>query len=233
MGNAPEVLENGGRRLKRLKSTACEPDTPAGRIIAYLQRHGSASVKDLVSALGVTTNAVRQQLTQLQTGGWVTSKLCRRGVGRPYRRYLLTDEAKKEISSRVNDLLIPLYRQLAQDPNSEANKQLLSLLKAEMIRRYSETMESGTTLEGRLNALARKMEEDGLQAEVIREGDVVLLQVYACPYYSLAREGDAICRISRDAMAQVLGIPVEKARCKVDEHTFCCFRVRSNAERQK
>ncbi len=211
--------------MKRLKSTALNPATPSGKIVAYLQRHGSASVRELEDALKVTTNAVRQQLTQLQTNGWVFSKICRKGVGRPYNRYYLTDEAKYALSSSASDLLVSLYRQIAQEPDTEASRRLLTVLGEEIERWYREAMGSGHTLEERLLALAQKMRDDGLQAEVVREGEEILLRVYACPYYSLAREGDVICRMSKEAMARVLGVPVEKTRCRAEDHSFCCFKV--------
>jgi len=219
--------------LKRLRNTALNPATPSGRIVAYLQRHGSASVRELEDALGVTTNAVRQQLTQLQTDGWLFSRLCRGGVGRPYNRYYLTDDAKRMLSSGASDLLLSLYRQIAREPESETSKQLLSILEREMLRWYGEAMGPGTSLEERLQALAQAMEADGLQAEVVREEDGLLLRVYACPYYSLAREGEIICRMSKKAMSTALGVPVEKSRCRVDEHTFCCFRVRAGKEEKR
>ncbi len=213
--------------LARLKNTALNPGTPSGKIVAYLQRHGSASVRELEDALGVTTNAVRQQLTQLQTNGWIFAKLCRRGVGRPYHRYYLTDEAKRVLSSGASELLVSLYRQIASDPSSEISQRLSSILESEMVRWYREAMEPGGSPEERLRALARRMVADGLQAEVTQEGDTLSLRVYACPYYSLAREGEVICQMSKKAMSLVLGVPVEKTRCTVEEHTFCCFRVRT------
>ena len=41
-------------------------ESPAGKILDYLQRNGEATVKDLEELLGISTTAVREHLTHLQ-----------------------------------------------------------------------------------------------------------------------------------------------------------------------
>ena len=57
-------------------------ESPAGKILAHLQRHGEATVKDLEELLQISTTAVREHLTHLQAKDMLATRLVRRGPGR-------------------------------------------------------------------------------------------------------------------------------------------------------
>ena len=63
--------------------------TPAGDILTFIQRNGSATVKELEDVLGVSTTAVREQLTHLTNQVLITTNKIRQGPGRPLYRYIL------------------------------------------------------------------------------------------------------------------------------------------------
>ena len=65
---------------------------PAGadRMLGILKRRGPQRAADLASALGVTAEAVRQQLLQLAQAELVSSEAPKRGVGRPSQVWSLS-----------------------------------------------------------------------------------------------------------------------------------------------
>ena len=63
------------------------------RILEYLQRNGTATVKELGQLLGLTSTGIRQHLTVLERDGLVAVREERGRVGRPNLVYSLTDEA--------------------------------------------------------------------------------------------------------------------------------------------
>ena len=75
--------------------TPYTPDTQAGKILAYLQRHGEATVKDLEELLGISTTAVREHLTHLEVKDLLSTRLVRNGPGRPRLVYFLTARAQE------------------------------------------------------------------------------------------------------------------------------------------
>src|SRR5215212_6282278 len=77
-----------------MAATLFTSESPAGKILAYLQRHGEATVKQLEELLGISTTAVREHLTHLEAKDLVTAKLVRRGPGRPHALYFLTATAQ-------------------------------------------------------------------------------------------------------------------------------------------
>ena len=79
--------------------------SPAGQILKLLQQQGALSIKDIEVALGVTTNAVRQQITALLAEGFVTATTVREKRGRPHAIYSLTDNGQALFARGYADLV--------------------------------------------------------------------------------------------------------------------------------
>src|SRR5260370_4391464 len=85
------------------------PTTIAGRstrmeVLELLRRKGHASAETIASDLGVTANAVRQHLTNLERDGFVVSHPERRRRGRPSLLFSLTERADSVFPKRYGQL---------------------------------------------------------------------------------------------------------------------------------
>src|SRR3979411_3135813 len=88
------------------------PDVPlmiAGRstrmeVLELLRRKGRCSAETIASDLGVTPNAVRQHLTNLERDGLVVSHPERSGRGRPSLLFSLTERADSVFPKRSPNL---------------------------------------------------------------------------------------------------------------------------------
>ena len=85
------------------------PTTIAGRstrmeVLELLRRKGDASAETISSDLGVTPNAVRQHLTNLEREGFVVSHPERRRRGRPSLLFSLTERADSVFPKRYGQL---------------------------------------------------------------------------------------------------------------------------------
>ncbi len=211
-----------------MRSMALDYDTPSGRIIYYLQRHGSASVKELREALGVTTNAVRQQLMQLQAEGVVDAKLHRKGVGRPFYVYYITEEAKHMLASRTGDLLVSVYRKVVENPESALARSFFSEVEEELVQEYRQAAAGMKDTRSKLEAIVQHFKAEGLQVELEEQDGELAILFFTCPYYSLAKEdkNKTICHVSRKALAEALGVSVQRGHCG-EKGMFCCFRITS------
>src|SRR3982750_520500 len=69
-------------------------DTTRGRVLLLLCR-GSRTVNELMDELGVTDNAVRAQLANLQADGLVRQVGLRQGTRKPHNDYELTPKARQ------------------------------------------------------------------------------------------------------------------------------------------
>lgn len=208
-------------------------ESPAWRILEYLQRNGAATIKELEDVLGVTTTAVRQQLQALQADGYVERSRVHSGVGRPHHAYSLTAKAHGLFSSRYDDLAVTLLEEVLALEGEERAGQLLNRVGSRLAARYAPLVRSGD-LEERVLQLAQALNARGVLTDVTREADdVFVLQTFNCPYHDLAHEHRDICDMDEKFMREVLGSDVNLHKCIMDGHPSCSFVVNQKVKHNR
>src|SRR5258708_22574247 len=104
------------------------PDVPlmiAGRwtrmeVLELLRRRGRSSAETIAGDLGVTPNAVRQHLTNLERGGFVVSHPVRSGRGRPSLLFSLTERADSVFPKRYGQLATMVLQEVQEMGGPEA-----------------------------------------------------------------------------------------------------------------
>lgn len=177
-------------------------DSPASKILRHLQRHGDASVRELEGVLGVSTTAVREHLTNLQTRGMVDTTLQRSGPGRPKLLYSLTPAAQSQFPKAYDTFVSMLLRELALRNGPEQLDVLLEAVGARLAEEYQGQV-SGEELQERLDGLRVALEARSIPVEIQPSGGG--FSVFACPYLDVAQEHAAVCRMERRMMETVLG----------------------------
>jgi predicted ArsR family transcriptional regulator len=199
--------------------------TPAWKILEYLQRHGSASIKELEEHLGVTTTAVRQQLQALQASDYVERQSVHAGVGRPHHEYSMTSQAQELFSCHLDELALSLLEELMALAGKETTERLLSRVSSRLAAQYLGSVEAGD-LSKRVEQLVDALSARGVLADMsINDEDVIMLQTYNCPYHELAQEHRDICDMDEKFMREVLGSDVNLSECMLDGHHRCTFVV--------
>jgi len=87
-------------------------DTSRGRIVSLLQR-GPLTVDDIAAKMGLTTNAVRVQITGMERDGVVQRAGQRPGTTRPSSIFELTSEVEQLLSRAYIPFLTRLVRVFA------------------------------------------------------------------------------------------------------------------------
>ena len=100
-------------------------ESPLWQVIEYLQRNGSATIKELEDLLGVTTTAVRQHLTTLQVEGYIERRVVHSGVGRPHHAYFTTPKVQELFACQCDDLALTLLQEVFHLEGQERALQLL------------------------------------------------------------------------------------------------------------
>jgi predicted ArsR family transcriptional regulator len=177
-------------------------DSPAGKILTYLQRYGEGSVKELEEVLGVSTTAVREHLTHLQARELVATRLVRRGPGRPHLVYFLTPQAQELFPKQYDTLINLLLREITSQDGPDRMQHILDAVGTRLAEEYRSQV-SGADLAERLAGLQRALEARGIPAEVGPTGTE--FEVFACPYLEVAHEHAGVCAMERRMLEQVLG----------------------------
>ncbi len=199
-------------------------ESPATAVIRLLQRRGSASIKEIEAELGVTTTAVRLQLSNLQAEGLVSARLVREGVGRPHYEYFLTEKARSIFACYCDELALSLYEELLADVGVAKVRELLRRVRDRLAARYAGQVQ-GTVLDQRVERLVSVLGEKGILTDVEPHPDGFILKEYNCPYHDLAQDHREICEMEQEMMARLLDADVSLVQCMMDGHAGCQFNV--------
>jgi len=199
------------------------PESGAGKIVEYLQRHGEGSIKDFAALLDVSATAVREHLVHLQADGLVVARAERRGPGRPRLVYGLSEKAQSLFPKQYDRLISQLLRELIALEGPDKVEQILDRVSQRLAGEYSDRMQ-GTDVPVRLGELRRLLEQRGVPAEVAPEGDGIRL--FACPYYDVAHLHPQVCSMERQMIEYVLGEKLDLQNSIRDGAHSCNFTVR-------
>ena len=210
-------------------ATSFSSETPTGKILAHLQRHGEATIKDLESVLGVTTTAVREHLANLQTQELVTTKLIRRGPGRPRLAYSLTQKAHRMFPKAYDSLINTLLHEIIRREGSENLQTLLDAVGSRLANEYRDQI-SGEEISERLTTLRTALESRGIPTEIQGTGDG--FQMFACPYHDVAQEHPGVCMMEQRMLEEILGESIQIKSTIREGHHSCKFHVATSKANQ-
>src|SRR3977135_3688100 len=99
-------------------------------VLELLRREGRCSTETISSDLGVTPNAVRQHLTNLERDGLVVSDPERSGRGRPFLLFSLTERADSVFPKRYGQLATMVLQEVQEMGGPEALDEVFSRVAA-------------------------------------------------------------------------------------------------------
>jgi DeoR family suf operon transcriptional repressor len=198
--------------------------SPAGEVLIRLQRHSTATIKELEDALGVTATAVRQQIASLMADGFIGQEIERAARGRPKHVYSLTPKGRALFPHHYDEFTNSLLREILITEGPEKMHALLGRMSQRLAAQYERQL-TGLASVARAAKLTELLNAKGILTEIRFEPDGIVFHEYSCPYYELARENRAICDMEEGMIAHAMQQPVELVSCILDGHHGCQFRI--------
>lgn len=198
--------------------------SPALEILRLIQQRGPQSIKSLEAELGVTTNAVREQIQNLLADGLILAEKERRATGRPAYVYSLTEKAQRLFPQAYDMLLKLLIEEIVQREGADNTQQLLNAVG----ERMADGMTSGgksTDLREQLESITTALARQGMPITILEQDEAVTLHSWSCPYISLARETEGVCQMEQHMLERALGTRVTIDERLIDGHAHCRFMV--------
>ncbi len=199
------------------------------RIIDLLKRSGSCTTTALAEALGVTTQAVRPPLADLEDRGLVVAETITTGErGRPPLGWALLPRAIELFPDRHRDLTLQLMDSLRSVLGEDALADVL----LERARRQKVAIEAqipeGSDVASRVEVLARVRCEQGYMAEITTDDDSLLLTEHHCPVCAAATSCQGMCANELDLFEDIIGPDgsVERVRHLLSGDERCVYRIR-------
>lgn len=204
--------------------------TAQRRIVDHLKRSRPSTTADLATALGVTTQAVRPQLAELEERGLVTAETLSTGTrGRPPVGWALSPLAIDLFPDRHGDLTVELIEAMRAALGDDGLEAVLAERDRVQLAGLDAAMPADADVASRVGVLARRRTEQGYMAEVVADGDDLLLVEHHCPVCAAATTCQGLCANELDLFRAAVGpdAEVERTQHLLSGDERCVYRIRT------
>jgi DeoR family suf operon transcriptional repressor len=200
-------------------------ETSRGRIAALLQR-GGLTAEEMASQLGLTTNAVRAQLSGMERDGLVRRAGQKRGSTRPSHVFALTAEVEQLLSGAYVPLLTHLVRVFAGNLPPDQLKKIMRQSGKSLAAEFAATRHPSGSLDARVKVANELLKGQlGAVTTVARKNGGFLIRGVACPLAAITNKHPSVCLVMESFVQEIVGVPVREC-CDRTERPRCCFEVK-------
>ena len=208
----------------------------ADNVLFLLKTRGPQTAQKLAELLDLTSMGARRQLEAAQEKGLAAFEDVADKVGRPSRRWHLTDAGHARFPDRHADLTLQMINQVRALFGEEGMDKLIAAREKESEAVYSAALagvqvvapEAGV-LAGRVRALAQARDAEGYMAETeeLPDGSHLLIENH-CPICAAATSCQGFCRSELQVFQRVLGdgCEVERAEHLLSGARRCVYVIR-------
>lgn len=212
---------------RKLKGAQGEP--PPSALLELLKRCGPLTMRALAAELGITYEAVRQQVAELLLSGWIARDAQSQAPdgqrGPASRRYRLSEAAEHLFPKHYDALSSEVLQHVLDSFGGEALVQILRKMTDARVRRFAPRLKS-MGLKEKLKTLCSLYEDKDAYMEVEWRADGPALIERNCPFLNVAQQHPALCSVSVNTLERLLGHKVVREQRFQAGHGRCVFRVR-------
>ncbi|MBV9440353.1 MAG: helix-turn-helix domain-containing protein [Candidatus Eremiobacteraeota bacterium] len=199
-------------------------ESTRGKIVAALRERPSASAHDLAELVGVSPNAIRQQLVVLERDGLVAGRSVRRGRTKPTVEFSLTAAADRYFPQQYGKMLNAVLREIRAAGGDEAVQAVFERVGRRTAERLEPRVAAAST-EARIATVADALRAGGVAVGVRRRDDETLvLEERSCPYAAVVAEHPEACtaihtildRVAPGAATQVESLATGGSACRFE-----------------
>ena len=199
---------------------------PRGQILVELKRTEPLAAKELAARLGLSLNAVRHHLKELEAEGVVEYVREHRGVGAPAFAYRLSVQGQGLFPRRYQETLSLILDQVAERDGRGAAVAMLERHLERLAERLKAEL-AGLTPEQRMERITRMREDDGYMAEWHPAGPgEAMLREHNCAIHAIAEQYPEICVAEKKLYEVLLGATVERRSHILGGCTACEYHMR-------
>ncbi len=190
------------------------PQLPAhkglrGEVLGELKRAQPLTAKQLAEKLGVSLNAIRHHLKELEVAALIVYGREQRGVGAPTFAYRLSAAGEALFPRAYEATLNELLDRMAEKAGRGTAVELLEDHYRELTRRVLAQLD-GRSASERVALVARLMNEQGYMAEWQEAAGAFRLAEHNCAIRAVAERFPEVCAAEQQFLRDVLGAAVER-----------------------
>lgn len=180
-----------------------------GDVLLELKRDQPLTAKQLAQKLGVSVNAIRHHLKELQAESLIAYGREQRGVGAPTYAYRLSGAGEALFPRAYEATLTQLLERVAERAGRPAAVELLEDHYRELTRKALAQLEGADASE-RVDLVARLMSEQGYMAEWHESAGTFRLAEHNCAIRAVAERFPEVCAAEERFLRDALGGVVER-----------------------
>ena len=180
-----------------------------GEILLEVKKAQPLTAKELGDIFGVSANAVRRHLKELEAEGLVVYGREQRGTGAPTYAYVLSPDGEALFPKQYEQALTRLIGRVVENGGRQAAIAVVEEQYADLRRRLA-GVDDGSTPFDRLKTVAGVMEEAGFMAESSEKDGEVRLAVHNCVLHAVANCLPEVCETELRFLKEALGARVER-----------------------
>ena len=197
---------------------------PRGTVLIQLKRGYRLTAKEVAARLGMSLNAVRHHLKELEADGLVEYERQHRGVGAPTFAYRLSAAGEALFPRRYEATLTELLDYVVRRDGRASAVEVLEA-RYEALARRLEAELAGATPSERMAAVARLLSDEGYMAEGTASSVSGTLIEHNCAVQAVAERFPEICAAEARFLAAALGAEVDRRGHILSGCSACEYRV--------
>lgn len=200
------------------------------QVLVALKRSQPRTAKDLAVQLGVSPNAVRHHLKELEAETLVSYGREQRGVGAPTFAYRLTPQGEALFPRRYEETLTELLERVSEQQGREVAVALFVDHYADLTRRLEAEL-ADVSPARRLDVVTRVLSDGGYMAEWNGgpEDNGFRLAEHNCALRAVAERFPEICAAEEQFLQRVLAATVERRQHIVGGCNACEYAITFDA----
>jgi DeoR family suf operon transcriptional repressor len=183
------------------------------------------TAKELASRLGISLNAVRHHLKELEAEGLIEYERQHRGVGAPAFAYRLSAAGYALFPRRYEATLTELLDYVVRREGRASAVAVLEARYQALTRRVQEELAGATPAE-RMASIARLLSYEGYMAEGSASSGTGTLIEHNCAIQAVAERFPEICAAEAKFLAAALGAEVNRREHILSGCSACEYQVR-------
>ncbi len=197
-------------------------------ILNLLLKQGQAKAQALAEMLGISPQAIRRHLKDLQDEGLILHEAVQAGMGRPNLIYQLSQAGRDQFPDRYETFAVSLLDALADSIDKAQFNDILRKQWERKALEYREQVGQGS-LQERLARLVALRQAEGYMAEyhaLEAEQPQYVITEYNCAISHIAESFPTVCGHELEMFALALeGCKVERTHWMADGEHQCGYRV--------
>jgi predicted ArsR family transcriptional regulator len=206
------------------------------KILNYLLEHkDGATLEELASHLEITKTAVKEHLLKVEHMGYLSYVDSKGSVGRPKRRYLLSQDGMDAFPKQYSWLSNSLLEHLAESTGVESVTAVMDGLAAKVAHSFEPQFKKAKTSVEMLKTLTETLNGLGYRSS-LRQSDLrkgAVIEATNCVYHSVAQKHPVLCRFDLKFIENVTGgMSVHLGSCIARGGSVCRFCIKKKEQKK-